>query len=58
MQALAEGAQPPIKVMPLRFVREVLLELLHILFVAEFLEQVQKLIAKLRQFPDFLPDVV
>jgi hypothetical protein len=40
MQAFAEGAEARIEFLPLRFVCEELLELLHILLVADGLEQV------------------
>ena len=58
MQAAAEGPQARIEVLPLGFVGKELFKLLHVLFVADSLEQVPKLVVELRQLADFFPDVV
>ena len=55
MQAPAEGAQARIEILPLGFVGKKLLELLHVLLVADCLEQVPKLIVELRQLCGFPP---
>ncbi len=58
MQAAAEGLEPLIEIMADGLIGKQLFELLHILLVSDRLEQVPKLIVKLRQPPDFFADVV
>ena len=58
MQAAAEGLEAFIEVLPDRLIGQELLELLHVLLVPDWLEQVPELIVQLGQLADFLAHVM
>ena len=58
MQAAAIVLQPRIEVCSLSVVSQELLELFHVLLVANLLEDIPQLVMQLRQPANFLPNVM